>query len=223
VTHAPSIEFQNVSRRFEDIGVLNSFDLVIPGGAVCGVTGPNGAGKSTMLALAAGVLAPTEGKILYDGVEVDRALRQELRIGFFSSQSMLPPMLTVGECLRLHCASHCVRVTDREVQNVLEQLNIDNLIGHKFADISAGQKVLVKICCSLVTRPNVLLMDEPTVFLDEKYSHTVRTTLQQALREGVSTAVIASHNRQDISELCQYSIRISSNSVSPLEVIHDEA
>lgn len=176
-----------------------------------------------MLSLAAGMLAPSEGKVLYNGVEVDRALRQKQRIGFFSSQGMLPPMLTVGECLRLHCANHCVGNTDREVQNVLERLNIENLKGHKFANISAGQKVLVKICCSLITRPNLLLMDEPTVFLDEKYSQTVRTTLQQVLRERALTAVIASHNRQDMSELCQYNIRISNNNVSSLEVVDEEA
>jgi len=138
-----------------------------PGGALV-LTGPNGSGKSSLLRLLAGLLAPAEGELTWDGKPVaEDAEAQRARLLYLGHQEGLKPTLTVGEMLALHARLRGGRAAPAGLAAALDALGIGGLMDVPGRQLSAGQRRRVGLARLLVHPAPLWLLDEPTVGLDE--------------------------------------------------------
>ncbi len=142
---------------------LRACSFRLPVGRVCAVVGPNGAGKSTLMALAAGLLRPTEGSLTVLGTDPASARH---RIAYVAQDKPLYPQLTVADTLRLgaqlNAARWDARIADRVVRDGAGGLDP----GARVRTLSGGQRTRVALALALGKRPELMLLDEPMADLD---------------------------------------------------------
>ncbi|WP_416875753.1 ABC transporter ATP-binding protein [Kitasatospora sp. SC0581] len=186
---APALEAEGLGRRYRGGWALRGCDVTVPAGRICGVVGPNGAGKSTLLSLAAGQLAPTEGRVRVLGATAG-APELRARVAYVPQDKPLYPGLTVAETLRM--GRELNPVWDEAVaQQIAEQgeLNPKARIG----SLSGGQRTRVCLALALGKLPDLLLLDEPMADLDPLARHQLMGTLMSVAAERGAGIVLSSH------------------------------
>jgi putative ABC transport system ATP-binding protein len=188
-------------------------DLDVPQGGTVLLQGRSGAGKSTWLALAAGLLGATHGKIEVAGQDLSalsRAGRDAWRaraVGFLPQKLHLSEALTVAGNLGLAYYASGAAVDSARVHEVLGRLGVAELAGRKPSQLSGGQAQRVALARSILMRPRVLLADEPTASLDDAAAADAVALLQGAARECGATLVVATHDarvREAMAEATVY-------------------
>ncbi|HUQ09241.1 MAG TPA: ABC transporter ATP-binding protein [Steroidobacteraceae bacterium] len=180
---------------------LNEVHLEIEAGEYVAVMGPSGCGKSTLLGILGMLDAPDSGEYWFDGSNVascDEAQLNELRrgrVGFIFQGFNLLEELTVAQNVALALEYSDLPPAERRerVAQILEKLGIAHRAGHHPSQLSGGQQQRVAIARALVTRPLVLLADEPTGNLDSAHGEEVMQLLQQINAEG-TTIVMVTHS-----------------------------
>jgi biotin transport system ATP-binding protein len=175
-----TIEIRGVTHRFGDLVVLRDVDLVLAEHRI-GVVGANGSGKSTLARLLNGLVVPTEGGVVVDGLDTARdgaAVRR--RVGFvFTDPDAQIVMPTVAEdvafSLRRSGLDRAMR--EARVAEVLERFGLGGHADHPAHQLSGGQKQLLALAAVLVTEPAVLVCDEPTTLLDARNARRVAALL----------------------------------------------
>lgn len=182
------IEFQDVSRRFGDRLVLDGIDLLLAEQRV-GVVGANGSGKSTLARMINGLVAPTSGRVLVEGLDVasdPAAVRR--RVGFVfpdpESQIVMP---TVGEDVAFSLRRHKVARGERArlVARALAEIGLDGREDDPANRLSSGQKQMLALAAVLVTGPSVLVCDEPTTLLDRRNARAVTRRIESLSQQVV--------------------------------------
>jgi phospholipid/cholesterol/gamma-HCH transport system ATP-binding protein len=197
------IEFKNVTKRFGTRAVLDKLDLVIPKGRITFIIGKSGEGKSVTIKHVMGLLKPTEGRIVVDGVDITDFGPEELRIhrlqfGMLFQHAALFDSLTVGENvifpLREHSRMSLSDMLSR-VESVLTQVGLPN-IQHKFpTQLSTGEKKRVGLARALVAKPKIVLYDEPTTGMDPLVSEMIDELIVQTSKDLPDlTSVVISHD-----------------------------
>ena len=198
------IEFQHVSFAYEkDRPVLRDLSFRVENGESVGLIGANGAGKSTVMKLLLGLLPPGEGKILVDGIPVEKKTLPEIRrkLGFVlqnSDNQMFMP--TVYEDMIFAPLNYgCSREeAERRVDAALDRLNLQALKHRHNHRISGGEKRMAAIATILAMEPEAILMDEPSSALDPCNRRLVINTI----RELKQTKLITSHDLDMILDTC---------------------
>ena len=189
---------ENVTRRFGDVTALDNVSLEIDAGRIVGLLGPNGAGKSTLLSLLQGQRRPTSGTVeLLGGNPTVASSRRAL--GVTPQETALPPVLRVGEVIDLVSAHFENPMTKHEIA---EEFGFSDLLRRQTGSLSGGQKRRISVALAFVSRPKLVLLDEPTTGLDVD----ARRTLWEAVRrqhEGGATVVVTSHYLEEIEALAQ--------------------
>jgi NitT/TauT family transport system ATP-binding protein len=201
------IEFQNVTRRFllpqGEVTVLENISFSAMEGEFITIVGPSGAGKSTLLRMMNGLLAPSEGRILYNGT-VQRGINFETAMVF--QNFGLLPWLTVSENIELGLEARTKDAAFRKAQ-VNRYITKVGLEGYEEAyprELSGGMKQRVGLARALVVEPSLLLMDEPFSSLDVLTSINLRNELLDMWsdRENVvNTMIMVTHNIEEAIEL----------------------
>ncbi|MBD3778122.1 MAG: ABC transporter ATP-binding protein [Micrococcales bacterium] len=204
----PVIEVDHVTRRYGPVTALDDVSLTVGEGELVGLLGPNGAGKSTLLSLLGGLRRPDSGTVrLLGGDPRDPASRTGL--GTTPQETGLPSTLRVGEVVDL-VAGHYPDPMPRD--EVLERFDLTGLARRQTGGLSGGQRRRLAVALSLVGRPRVVLLDEPTTGLDVEARHV----LWQALRDyqaGGATVVVTSHYLEEIEALARRVVVIGSGRV----------
>jgi len=194
---------QALSKRFGNTLAVDAISFAVPAGATFGVLGGNGAGKTTTIAMLLGLLIPTAGSIRVLGHDMARDRFSALaRMNFSSPYVALPQRLTVAENLRVYGHLYNVRHTDRRIAELADQLDLHELLHRPAGELSSGQKTRVALAKSLINRPEVLLLDEPTASLDPDTADLVRSWLERYQAESGCTILLASHNMAEVERLC---------------------
>lgn len=199
------IEFQDVHKSFDGNSVLRGVDLAVYGGELTTVIGKSGIGKSVLLKHIIGLLLPDRGRILLDGVALDRMSSRERRAirskcSYMFQGTALFDSLTVYENIALPLAehrSHRPAVIRRRVRDKMAQLDIEGIENAYPSQLSGGMKKRVAMARALITEPQIVLFDEPTTGLDpirKKAAH--RMIVDYQMRFGF-TAVMVSHDIPD--------------------------
>lgn len=194
------LEFKYQSREFR----LNIPHLAIKQGQKVAIVGPSGCGKSTLLSLIAGALLPLQGSIRINGTDVHRlsdAQRRRFRatqVGFVFQDFELIDYLTVRENILLPYLINGSQQIDQQVKGRLAQLltsaDIQQKIERLPADMSQGERQRVAVCRALITRPSLILADEPTGSLDPQTGQAVlKLILEQATKLG-ATLLLVTHD-----------------------------
>ena len=198
----PVLEAIHLTKRYGSTLALDDLCLTINRGEVVGLLGPNGAGKTTTVNLLLGVLTPTSGEVRLFGQSLARH-RSELlaRVNFASAYAGLPRNLTLRENLRIFAELYAVDRPDVRIAEVLEQLELTELASRTVLGLSAGQRMRTVLAKALLSRPELLLLDEPTASLDPESAGRVRELLSGLPRQGV-TLLWTSHNMAEVERAC---------------------
>ena len=184
------LKFVDAGRRFGRQRALGSVALECPAGVMSCLVGPNGAGKSTALALAAGLIAPTWGRVLFDGREIGPRT-PPASTGFLPQRSAFHRSLKVGEVVAFTVAARGASVDDLET--ALEVTHLDEVEQRFVGELSGGWVRRLGLLSALVGSPRLLLLDEPFVGLDPETHDRLLAHLERRLEVG-DTVVMASHD-----------------------------
>ena len=204
------IEFKSVSKEFGDHLVLDKIDFAIEEGDICGIIGGSGSGKSTLLNLMVGFLKPEEGGVYYHSPATGKSYHldshiSDLRekIGFTPQHTSFYPKLTVMENLihfgRMYKIQENILIEN--AKNLLKFTGLYDFRNELAESLSGGMQKRLDISCSLVHKPKVLVLDEPTVDLDPLLRRDIIELIRAVNRQGV-TIVIASHDLENMEILC---------------------
>ncbi len=194
-----------LTKRYGMTLAVDDIDFAVPPGQTVGLLGGNGAGKTTTIAMLLGLLIPTAGNIRILGHDMARDRFAALaRMNFSSPYVALPQRLSVAENLRVYAHLYDVPHTGRRIAELAAELDLTDLLDRPAGQLSAGQKTRVALAKSLINRPAVLLLDEPTASLDPDTGDWVRSWLERYRAESGCTILLASHNMAEVERLCSH-------------------
>jgi len=194
-----ALEAVSVSKSFGDVKALDSLSLTAPRGGIYGVLGPNGAGKSTLFRIVLGLVRPTAGETrLLDAPAGDiKALR---RIGAVIETPRFLPWLTARDTLRM--LARASGEGKPEIDRWLDRVGLTEAADRKVHGFSVGMKQRLALAAALITRPELLILDEPTSGMDPAGILEMRTLMRElADRDGV-TIILASHQLDEVQRVC---------------------
>ncbi|WP_456308133.1 ABC transporter ATP-binding protein [Rhodovarius crocodyli] len=201
----PALEVEALVKRYKPDRppAVDGLTFTMPRGATWGLLGGNGAGKTTTIAMLLGLLKPTSGKVLALGHDMERDRFTALaRMNFSSPYIALPHRLSVAENLRVYGHLYGVARLEERIGELAEELHLADLLDRPAGELSAGQKTRVALAKSLINRPELLLLDEPTASLDPDTADQIRSWLER-YREATGCAILlASHNMAEVERLC---------------------
>jgi len=198
---APAIRCTRLVKRYGDVVAVAGLDLTVESGECFGLLGPNGAGKTTTIEILEGLTAPDAGDIEVlghhwtNGAET-RALRE--RLGIQLQETQLADKLTVAETVRLfrsfYQASH-------SVDEVLALVELEEKRDAWVGKLSGGQKQRLAVACALVSRPDLLFLDEPTTGLDPQSRRQLWEVIGR-FRSAGGTVLLTTHYMEEAERLC---------------------
>ncbi|HYM49943.1 MAG TPA: ABC transporter ATP-binding protein [Candidatus Limnocylindrales bacterium] len=191
-----SVEVSGVRKRFGAIEALAGVTLRVRRGEVYGLLGPNGAGKTTLIRGLVGLVAPDEGRVHVLGQAMP-TLDVLARVGYMTQQAALYPDLSVEENLRFFGAIHG---TTDGVREALEFVDLWDRRRSVVATLSGGMRTRCSLACALVSRPELLLLDEPTVGVDPQLRIQLWERFRQMAARG--TSILVSSHVMDEAERC---------------------
>ncbi|MDI1344387.1 MAG: ABC transporter ATP-binding protein [Pseudolabrys sp.] len=200
----PAIAVENLVKRYKAATAVDGISFRLPAGTVTGLLGGNGAGKTTTIAMIMGLVAPTAGTVSVLGAQMPKQRYRVLhRMNFESPYVDMPMRLTVRQNLSVFAQLYAVRDAAGRIANLAADLDLTEFLDRPAGKLSAGQKTRVSLAKSLLNRPDVLLLDEPTASLDPDTADWVRARLERYRAETGATILLASHNMNEVERLCE--------------------
>lgn len=205
------LSLRNVGFRYDGRWTLKGIDLDILKGEVLGILGPNGSGKSTLLRIMDGLLAPREGEIRFRDLPLANRNRKGLarEVAFVAQENAFRFTFTVLEVVLMGRAPHLGRLQfegKRDIDTALhslEAMNALELAERSIHELSGGERQRVLIARALAQEPQVLLLDEPTSFLDIKFKREIFEILSSLNKRDGLTIVVVSHDIDLAAHYCQ--------------------
>jgi ABC-type Fe3+/spermidine/putrescine transport system ATPase subunit len=196
----PSIEIRDLSKNFREVKALQGVSLLVESGEFVSFLGPSGCGKTTLLRIIAGLEIPTSGKIIIAGKDVERAPPYARNIGLVFQNYALFPHKTVADNIGFGLRHRAALKAEQRKQGISEALALVRLGDYgnrKPSELSGGQQQRVALARAIVTRPEVLLLDEPLSNLDAKLREDMRFELKELHRTLGMTFVYVTHDRAE--------------------------
>ncbi|MFN4297651.1 MAG: ABC transporter ATP-binding protein [Brevundimonas sp.] len=197
----PVIETRGLSKAYGAVKALDDFSLTIPRGGVYGVLGPNGAGKSTLFRILLGLIRPTAGEARIMGGPVGdvHAMR---RMGSMIETPRFPPYMTARQVLEWVSLSHGQGVDRAAIGAWLERVGLTAAADRKVRGFSVGMAQRLGVAAALMTRPELIILDEPTSGMDPPGIQEMRGLIRSLADDDGVTVVIASHQLAEVQKLC---------------------
>jgi iron complex transport system ATP-binding protein len=210
VTDQHSLDVDGVVLGYGDRTIVHGLDLVVPPGQITAIVGANACGKSTLLRAMSRLLAPKSGQVLLDGKDLHRLPTKEVArtLGLLPQSPIAPEGIVVGDLVSRGRHPHqrlLARWTaedDAAVAHALETTDIADLVDRDVDELSGGQRQRVWIAMALAQQTDVLLLDEPTTFLDVSHQIDVLDLLTDLNRQRGTTIVMVLH---DLNLAARYS------------------
>ena len=199
-----SIIVENLSKNYFNKEAVKQISFTINENEILGLLGPNGCGKTTTIAMMLGLLAPTKGKVIIHGQDIETNRISLLhKMNFISPYIELPKKLTVKENLIVYGKLYGVKLISERIKYLSEKLRLNEFINTKTGELSSGQKNRVSLAKALINEPSVLFLDEPTASLDPETGDFVRSFIEKISKEKNMSILLASHNMDEVKRLCK--------------------
>lgn len=198
------IEVENLVKRFNGITAVDGISFSMPKGEFYGLLGPNGAGKTTTIRMLYGFSPPTGGTLRIFGMDITTDWRKiKMRMGICHQENTLDPDLTVEQNLHVYAGYFAVpREAIRErTDELLAFFALDHRREAKVMELSGGMARRLILARSLINRPDLLILDEPTTGLDPQSRHQVWEKLEELKETGLSV-LITTHYMEEAERLC---------------------
>lgn len=205
-----TLEIVNLSFSFPSFE-LGPVSLNIDDGIMV-ILGPTGSGKTTLINLIAGILSPNKGKIVLNGIDITKIPIESRKIGFVFQDSTLFPHLNVHQNILFGLTRDELHSEERMimVRKIIEDLGIANLLNRTIDSLSGGESQKVSLAQMLVTRPRIILLDEPLSHLDPPTREKLRLELRTILKKQRVPVIYVTHFEEDVLALAD-SISILNN------------
>ena len=198
------LEVKNLVKNFQSTIAVNNISFVIEKNKTLGLLGPNGCGKTTSIGMMLGLITPTSGKIFINEINLEPKNRILLlkSMNFASPYIELPKKLTVRQNLEVYARLYNVEYIKKRIEEMVEDLNLQKFLDKKTGELSSGQKNRVALAKSLINKPKLLFLDEPTASLDPDVGDFVREYIEKYKKKNELTILLASHNMKEVERLC---------------------
>ena len=209
------LEVKNLEKKFNSFRAVNNINFKINDGETLGLLGPNGCGKTTTIGMLLGLITPSSGEILIDNTNLENLNREKILsdFNFASPYVELPKKLTVRENLEIYGRLYGVNNLKNRIIEITEDLNLKSFLNKKTGELSSGQKNRVSLAKSLINKPKILFLDEPTASLDPDIGDFVREYIEKYKSENRISILLASHNMREVERLCDQVIMMKSGSI----------
>ena len=209
------LEVINLVKKFRSTVAVNNISFKIEKNKTLGLLGPNGCGKTTSIGMMLGLITPTSGKIFIDGISLDPKNRIKLLslMNFASPYIELPKKLTVKQNLEVYARVYGVKKIELRIEEMVEDLNLQKFLNKKTGELSSGQKNRVALAKSLINKPKLLFLDEPTASLDPDVGDFVREYIEKYKNNNELTILLASHNMKEVERLCNNVIMMKNGKI----------
>ena len=205
------IQVEHISKHFGKIEALKDVSFTLNDGEITGLLGVNGAGKTTLMRLIYGLLQPSSGRILVDGVEVaQQPDRARQRLGVLPDDTGLYKRLTARENIRYFGELHHLSPASltESCEELIELLGMHNIADRRAEGFSLGERMKTALARAIVHQPQHIMLDEPTNGLDVITTRAVRRMLV-ALRDQGRCVLFSSHLMHEVTGLCDRIIVIA--------------
>ncbi|MFB3777521.1 MAG: ATP-binding cassette domain-containing protein [Bryobacteraceae bacterium] len=203
MTGAPIIQARNLTRRFGPLTAVDRLNLEVAPGEIFGLVGPDGAGKTTTLRLLSGLIDPAEGQAMVAGHDASRETEQvKDNIGYMAQRFGLYPDLTVDENMYFYADLFGISRREREelLPRLLRMTRMDPFRARPAGRLSGGMKQKLALMCTLLHKPRVLFLDEPTNGVDPVSRRDFWQILYQLVEEGMTVFLTTAY--LDEAERC---------------------
>ena len=209
-----SIKVINLKKSYGSKEAVKNINFEIKENEIVGLLGPNGSGKTTTIGMILGLLKPSRGEVLINGLRIEKYRNDILqKINFISPYIELPKKLTVKQNLIVYGKLYSVKNLKEKIDYLVNKLRLENLLNRITGELSSGQKNRISLAKAIINDPSVLLLDEPTASLDPEIGDFVRTFLENYKKENKVSILLASHNMDEVTRLCSSIMMMKNGSI----------
>lgn len=206
-----------IAPEYYDKTAVDHIDMHIKAGECVGYIGENGAGKSTTIKMLTGILQPTSGTVMIDGlVPYKERIKNNFKIGtVFGQRSQLWWDLPVIESFKFNKRLYEIKdeIYNKNMERYTTLLNIQELLQVPVRNLSLGQRMKCEIAISFLHDPKIVYLDEPTIGLDVLVKEDIRKFIKQVNEENKTTIILTTHDLKDIEEVCNRIIVIDKGKI----------
>jgi ABC-2 type transport system ATP-binding protein len=196
-----AVQARAITKCFGDVVALDGIDLDVAEGQIHGLVGPNGAGKTTLLGLLLGLAVADSGQLEILGAPVGRALAAPVGVAGFVDGPGLYPSLTARQNLTALAALHGDNARTAGIDDLIDQVGLTDVADDRIRGFSLGMRQRIGLAAALLTKPRLLVLDEPSNGLDPAGKRHVYGVLNRLAADGASV-VLSSHRMDDVEALC---------------------
>ena len=208
------LEVVGLSKVYNKREAVKDISFKVNKNEIIGILGPNGCGKTTTIGMILGLLKPSKGEVLINGIEIETKRVDLLdNLNFISPYIELPKKLTVRQNLEVYGRLYDVQNLKNKINTLSEKLRLNEIIDKITGELSSGQKNRVSLAKSIINDPLVLLLDEPTASLDPETGDFVRSFLENYQKEMKASILLASHNMSEVERLCSSVLMMKNGSI----------
>jgi ABC-2 type transport system ATP-binding protein len=215
------LEVRDLSVAYGTKNAVDDVRLQITRGEIFGLLGPNGAGKTSTLSAIEGLIKPTSGTVLLDGVDIRRHPAQaKAKMGVQLQATSFQSQLTIKQIVRLYAGLYGIRLSDRELTESLQAIGLGGEAGKPFKQLSGGQQQRVALYIAVVHEPILLLLDEPTAGLDPQSRRQLWARIEHLRQQGGSI-LLTTHSMEEAQAVCDRVAIIDHGTLLTTETPHD--
>jgi len=204
------IEIKNLTKKFNDVTILDGINFSVEKGEILGFLGPNGAGKSTTMKIITSFWTPTEGDVVIDGVSVtEDSLTTRKKIGYLPETVPLYDDMRVFEYLRFIAEVRGVEKENitKRIKEVVEACNLKEVVSKPIEELSKGYRQRVGLAQAIMHEPDILILDEPTTGLDPNQIVEIRELIKKIGKS--KTVIFSTHILSEVEATCDRAIIIN--------------
>ena len=205
------VELKNVSKRLNDVTVLEDISLTLEAGTIYGLKGKNGCGKTMLMRMMAGVIYPTSGTVSIDGEILHKDIATPRSIGVLIENPAFLPGYTGQRNLEL-LAGLTGKADRTQIAKTMNRVGLDPSDKRTYRKYSLGMKPRLGIACALMECPDLILLDEPINAIDEKGVPKIWEALQEEKQRG-ALIVLACHDTEELTSLADQIITIEEGKI----------
>ncbi len=206
-----------VKPKYKIKKAVNNLSLTVEKGEIIAFIGPNGAGKSTTIKMLTGILLPTKGEAVVAGINPAKQRKKlAYKIGtVFGQKEQLWTHLTPYDNFKFFGAIYDMKnyEIERRIKELNDTLELDEFINTPVRNLSLGQRIRCEIAASLIHKPEILFLDEPTIGLDPVVKENIRVLIRRMNKEFGTTIFLTSHDVGDIEKLCKRVVIINDGKI----------
>ncbi len=220
MTTQPIVQLQNLSKIIRGKQLISQLNIDLYPGQITGFLGPNGAGKTTTIRMMTGLMHPSEGKVIIDGLSLQENYEEAIsKVGVIVENPEMYKFMTGYKNL-LHFARMHKNVTKDRIQEVVNQVGLEKRIHEKVSTYSLGMRQRLGLAQALLHRPKFLILDEPTNGLDPAGIREFRMYLRKIATEDGVSVFVSSHLLSEIELMCDRVAVIQNGKLIDIRDIH---